>query len=198
MSPPRLSILICAVPARLSTTLPKLFAKLEEQTKTNEVEVLCLLDDRKRTTGEKRNSLLKIAQGEYVSFVDDDDRVAPNYVEAILRAIKKTPAPDVVVFNVWVSGYRRSLGLPDRTCRYDISFSDQNLAHEYQRKPNHLMVWRAELARSVPFQARNRGEDFAWAKDIARRHPKLRQNRIEEILYYYDYNPRLSGGARVA
>lgn len=191
---PRLSVLVCAVPSRLKTKLPVVFGELERQASGKSVEILCLLDNRSRTTGEKRNALLKIARGEYVTFVDDDDRVAENYVQEILGAIKTVPPPQVIVFNVWVSGYKASHGLPDRICKYDIAFEDENLPNLYKRKPNHLMVWQSAIARSVAFPLITRGEDKIWARRLLERYKKLRQLRIEKTLYYYDFDPRLSVG----
>lgn len=191
---PRLSVLVCGVPSRLKTKLANVFGELEKQASGRAVEVICLLDNRSRTTGEKRNALLKVARGEYVTFVDDDDRVAQNYVEEILKATKTTPSPQVIVFDVSVSGYKASHGFPDRICKYDVAFEDQDLPNLYKRKPNHLMVWQAVIARSVMFPDITRGEGDLWARRLLIRYKKLRQHRIAKTLYYYEYDPKLSGG----
>ncbi|SCM92825.1 Uncharacterized protein BWINRASL_01028 [Bacillus mycoides] len=46
---------------------------LYEQAQNKPVEILVLLENKKRTTGEKRNILVEQAKGEYVAFVDDDE-----------------------------------------------------------------------------------------------------------------------------
>lgn len=162
---------------------------LEAQTRRKNVEILCLLDNKIRTVGSKRNALVKIAQGDYLTFVDDDDRVSPNYVRSILQALEQKQA-DLVVFDVSVRGYAESHGLSDRICKYDIAFQNTNLPNEYRRQPNHIMVWRSAIAKSVAFPDVSRGEDTAWAKSILHRYKSLNQVKIAEVLYHYDFNPR--------
>lgn len=182
---------MCGLPSRLETKLlPRALLALDAQAAGREVEVLCLLDNRKRSIGSKRNALLDLAQGEYIAYVDDDDRVAPDYVEAILGAL--VDRPDVVVFDVWVTGYKQSHRLDDRICRYDIGFQNENLATEYRRRPNHLMVWRTELARASRFVDTSHGEDTAWADALLSQHSALRQARIEKTLYFYEFDPEHS------
>ena len=42
-------------------------------------------DNKKRTIGKKRDEMLKLAQGKYVTFVDDDDRISDDYVDEIMN-----------------------------------------------------------------------------------------------------------------
>jgi glycosyltransferase involved in cell wall biosynthesis len=49
------------------------------------VEHLILMDNKRRTVGEKRDALLRAAKGNYVAFVDDDDFISPDYVSLILE-----------------------------------------------------------------------------------------------------------------
>lgn len=189
---PLLSVLVCGVPSRLTQKFPSLMRNLDSQASGKSVEILALVDNRSMTTGEKRNLLVKIARGSYLTFVDDDDRVTPNYIDAILNACRQTPSPQVIVYDVWVSGYMKSHGLPDRRCSYDIDFQNENLADLYKRRPNHLMVWRAEIAKSVQFPHITRGEDTMWADRIFSRYKTLRQYRIPLTLYYYDFDANRS------
>lgn len=61
---------------------------------------MALVDNRKRTTGAKRNDLIDLAKGEYVTFIDDDDWAGANYVQSILGAIDQYPGTDCIVFDV--------------------------------------------------------------------------------------------------
>jgi hypothetical protein len=90
------SILISGIPERFHLVHKLLFSLLEQQAvaRMPDVELLYLLDNRRRTVGAKRNSLLGMARGEYASFIDDDDEVANDYVQKIYREIcttRKTP-----------------------------------------------------------------------------------------------------------
>ena len=88
----KLSILVPTLDSR-SLYLSMMLSSLEGQL-TPEVEVLTEIDRGEKTIGEKRNILLERATGDYISFVDDDDIVAYDYVDSILRAIETSP--DVV------------------------------------------------------------------------------------------------------
>ena len=183
----KLSILMASVSSRLATKMPRVFLDLERQAKGKDVEVLVLLDDRKRSIGHKRNALVSIAQGAFVAFVDDDDRVATDYVDRLLEKIALQP--DVIVFDVWVSGYYDRFGLSDRLCSYDLDHEHQTLTDRYHRKPNHLMAWRTALVKQEPFSDLSSGEDTEWAHRICRRFEKrLRQERIHKVLYSYDFD----------
>ena len=41
--------------------------------------------------GQKRQALLEKAKGDYVCFLDDDESIAPNYVEELLRLCYENP-----------------------------------------------------------------------------------------------------------
>ena len=92
----KLSILTPTIPGR-EKQLKALNEKLAKQIGDLPVEHLILSDNRKRSIGEKRQSLVDIANGEYIAFCDDDDDVSDNYVAEILKAIE-TKA-DVITFN---------------------------------------------------------------------------------------------------
>lgn len=86
------SILMAAIPSRYHSAQPLLFSLLETQAvaRMPDIELLFFMDNRRRCVGTKRNDLLRMARGEYVSFVDDDDQVAPDYVQKLHGAIVKS------------------------------------------------------------------------------------------------------------
>lgn len=83
------SILIAAVPERYHTVQPLLYSLLETQAvgRMSDIELLYLLDNKRRTVGAKRNALLDVARGEWISFIDDDDMVSDAYVRRVHDAI---------------------------------------------------------------------------------------------------------------
>jgi glycosyltransferase involved in cell wall biosynthesis/tetratricopeptide (TPR) repeat protein len=178
---PRLTICVLTVPSRLDHCFARLTAKLCQQAQDKPVEILALLDNKRRTIGEKRNLLLQHARGQYVCFVDDDDELAEDYTEALLAAIASVPPPDCIVFDAWVT----IDGQAGKRCRYGIELEDRDLPDEYQRLPNHLCCFRRQLAQAVRFDAVSWHEDFRWAAAIR---PRIeRQFRIPRVLYYYRY-----------
>lgn len=177
-----LSVLIASINGR-EEKLAKLLKTLEPQVENRQdVEVLVLPDMRSMSIGEKRNRLVSLASGEYISFVDDDDTVTSDYVAAIVSVLVHEK-PDVLCFLVRVQGHGR-----EKLCRYHPSFTHENLPHEYRRKPNHIMVWRRELVCLVPFPSIRFGEDTLWAEKIFKLAKKV--SVINRSLYSYQYDPR--------
>lgn len=175
-----LSILIPSLPER-SGTLAVLQEELKRQTVGRPVEVLVLTDNKKRTVGDKRNALIALAKGEYVVFVDDDDRVADHYVESLLSTIETSDEPDCVVFDTMVY----SGGKPFRLCKYGVEYEHGISEQCYYRKPIHLMCYKRDLALRHSFENISYGEDDEWASRASRDINK--QVRINKVLYHYDW-----------
>lgn len=172
-----LSILVCSLLERQNAFLDILLAQLNPQLKDN-VEVLVISDNAKRTIGEKRNDLLKLAKGKYIVYVDDDDRVTPDFVDQILSQVH-TDA-DTIVYNVEITfdGQRPKL------VKYGKDFGHYEAADAYYRRPNPRMVHKRSNCTEL-FKEINFGEDDEWA---ARMLPLIKtEARIDKILYFYDY-----------
>jgi len=175
----KLSILICTVPSRVDTYLPKMVKSLMKQ-KVKGVEILWFGDSKDRSVGQKRNDLLSLAQGEYVTFVDDDDRVTDDYVLQILNGI--STGADVVNFKVSCSVNSGEY----RDVFYDARFlHNENFSDHYNREPNHIMCVKRVLALQAGFPLKNMGEDDIYAKRLK---PLIKnQAFIDKVLYYYDF-----------
>lgn len=180
------SILVCTVPSRLTNHLPRLLLDLTRQADGFPVEILAFFDNKHRSVGAKRNGLLRLAQGRYVSFVDDDDRIAPTYVTDIIEAIHDRPDADVIVFD---SEVRLNGGTPKR-CVYGLEYAYTDLPDLWTGRPAHTMVWRRDLVADIAFPESNYGEDFAWVRLAASR-AKV-QARIPKLLYFYDFHEATS------
>lgn len=145
---------------------------------TGTVQICVLCDNKVMSVGEKRNKLIELCDGEYFSFIDDDDVVSGEYVEQIRRKLIKNP--DVVTF--WAFRYHNNRR--DRRVNYDVKFGqDLNQPQEYQRLPNHLCVWKKSL--SVKFKEISYGEDADWATRMKGSH---KQEKVDKILYEYFFN----------
>jgi glycosyltransferase involved in cell wall biosynthesis len=144
------------------------------------VEVLILSDNANRPVGTKRNDLLKLAKGKYVSFVDDDDRISNDYVDSILKEIYEWES-DVIVFDAEITfdGYNPKL------VKYGREYDYCEKPEAYYRHPNHLMVHKKENITEY-FKDIKTGEDDEWALRMLPR--IVTQSRINKILYYYDFN----------
>lgn len=178
----KLSILLCSTQNRYNTFLPKILKNLFKQSESLAgVEILTLIDNKQRMLGTKRNDLLNIAKGDYVVFVDDDDRVATDYISQLLSAAELNS--DIITFQVSVS----LNGSKPKICHYSKDYdSDYNTSIEYHRLPNHIMCVRRELALQVKYKDILRGEDADYSKRLK---PILKsQTTINKVLYHYDFN----------
>lgn len=178
-----LSVLIPSLPERFDV-LQNIVNELNKQTLGKNVEIVVFMDNKHRTIGEKRNGLLTISKGTYVSFVDDDDRISDDYIDQILNAINNNPNVDCIVFNAMVSGYT----VNEKICKFGVEYSHINMNDAYYRKPNHLSVYKREIAIRHKFCDISYGEDNIWASKASQ--DIRNQVRIDKILYYYDYVPK--------
>ena len=162
----------------------KLLDVLEPQI-TDEVEVLleddgCYetrLDEYKRIkvthyenegVAVRRNTAIRKAKGEYIAFIDSDDMIADNYVDALLYAIIYHNT-DVINFN-W----------------QDIVTGD------IIRRPDNYAVWKAIYKKSkIPMFIEGRpygNEDVNFQADIevGIKNGTLTITYLDTLLYYYN------------
>ena len=182
---PRLSILVPSTHTRYASFAPKIQKSLYDQfdrlDNPSDVEILFLADTKSRVLGDKRNQMVSLAAGDYVVFVDDDDRIADDYISSLLSAISESP--DVVTFNAEVT---LNGGRPKK-CVYSLRFDkDENTSTEYRRLPNHLCAVRRSLALRTPFPSKTKGEDSEYARDLKRLLDT--EVHLDRTMYYYDYN----------
>lgn len=179
-----LSILICSVFERSNTFLPSIWMQLRPQvTGLNNVEEICFMDDQKISIGEKRNKLIEAARGKYVVFVDDDDQITFDYIESLLKAIKQNP--DVICFQIqyYHNNYACKKVIYSNTITNE--YADENY---YYRRPNHLMCFKKDIAKSRKYKNISRGEDAEWSAGIL--HKLKHQIIIPKVLYHYYFNTK--------
>lgn len=153
------------------------------------VQVVTLSDNRQLSIGAKRNRLVAMATGEYVCFIDDDDRIAPNYVGLILNALQT--APDVVGIVGEISEPSPARGGFIRRRFYHTieNRSYKRSERGYERPPNHLNPIRRDIAIRYKFEDMSMGEDTDYAMRICRDQVLQREVMIPYIIYYYDFRP---------
>ncbi|QTF81908.1 glycosyltransferase [Gordonia phage Guey18] len=184
-----LSILVCSTHTRWNNFAQKIQEQLWGQYNSllpedqERVEILILTDNKKMMLGEKRNVMVDMAQGKYVVFVDDDDRIAEDYISELLCATESDC--DVITFMAMVS----LNGGAYKPCHYskDVEM-DYNERDAYYRIPNHICCVKRELAQQVSFPNKLYGEDSAYSKLLL---PLLNtEHRLDRYLYFYDYNSK--------
>ena len=187
-----LSILVCSTHTRWSgfgqEIQRQLWGQYEQlpENYQSRVEIIMLTDNKTMMLGHKRNVLVGMAQGRYVQFVDDDDRVEPDMIRTILDATYR--GADTITFLAQVS----LNGETPKPCRYSLRYLvDKNTAAGYERVPNHICAIKRDLATRVSFPHLPYGEDSGYAKLLR---PFLRtETHIDRVLYHYDYSSETTG-----
>lgn len=167
----------------MSGFLQQIIGQIDSQI-TDDIEVLTLIDNKTMSIWEKRNWLLSMAKWEYITFVDDDDKISTDYIYELLKWIESRK--DVICFNANISINWEPYKLVD----YDINNPHTLKDGVYLRLPNHLMCWRTELAKQIKY------EDISFWEDTKRANNMIwlvhNQHKIRKVLYYYDYNEQTS------
>lgn len=183
----RLSILIPGITERRETTAKRLLRDLETQVEAKPVEVIYLCDNKKMTCGRKRDILLQIAQGEYLSYIDDDDTVAPTYVSRLLAAIDESGQADVICFRQECTHVETGYV---EMCEYSLKFAYSKGQGWWKGKPAHTMCWKTETALKGSWPDAQFGEDMAWVEQVCA--AARTEHRIDDILYFYRFDHRLT------
>ncbi len=195
---PLLSILTPSLPERIDTHLKPLCAKLRAQIERDslpgQVEHLVFLDNRARNVGQKRTTMLAMARGRYLAFVDDDDDVSSDYVKSLVAAISSFPllathssllattsgatAPDVITFlqRAIIEGREGicewRLGHPNEAWaplpEFETSGSDSAERGKAGREQNSGQTPGGEHAATVSFR-RPPWHCCAWRTELAQR-----------------------------
>lgn len=138
-----------------------------------------------------RQRMVETAETEYVSFVDDDDLVSPDYVAEIMAALDQRP--DYVGFQVQCY----SDGAPIGVAYHSLEFRRwRNFPGRFERDISHLNPIRRALALRANFATTRTGgaEDRAWADQLRRARVLREQVVVPQILYHYLYSTSQAAG----
>lgn len=191
-----LTVMILSIPSRIENAI-SLMKKLEGQLgNRRSVEILVFTDNRSQSISEKRNVLLKAARGRFVCFLDDDDGVANNYIDLLLKAIKENPSVDCISFDQFCSldGEPMNVSFGIGNPHGQLWRNEEGLLGDIKRPPYHMCLFRREIAQSEEFRpmfaanGQSYGEDFDW---LIRLYPKIQtEHHINEPLHMYVYNSK--------
>lgn len=184
----QLSILIPTLPQRIdfyNNLIKFLYGQLNTYNLNSEVQILSILDTQEMNVGKKRNALLNLSCGKYVQFVDDDDRLAHDFIKKMYDATLS--GADVVTFRgeYHEGGVFHSDFIISTLCKIDV-----NTGGVMYRRPNHLCPVKREIALQCTFPDKNFGEDSDYANQI-NNHIKTEQH-INEKMYFYMFNVNTS------
>lgn len=190
-SQPKLSILIPTLPRR-SHLLARLLAQIEDQIKRiglhdpapNQVEIITD-ENEDITIGIKRNEMLQDATGEFVVFIDDDDRISDSYLLNIWLGIT---TPGITHCSLIGEIHFIDLGGHKKPFIHSTDYKEYSEdSHAYYRYPNHLNCIRADIAKQFQFPDWKASEDTNWATQLNKSRLLTNEYKINECIYYYDF-----------
>lgn len=192
----KFSVLILSIPERFRL-LEALMNRLQEQVDASgqgeSVEILVLMDNRSKGISEKRNDLLRMARGQYIAFLDDDDQVSEEYLGRILSAIDQHLGVDCISFDQWCSidGQPMNVQFGIGNPHEQLWRNADGTLGDLKRPPYHMCVWRAGIAKSEMFHPvydvnGQSSEDIDW---LMRLYPKVQtEHHIDAALHGYIYS----------
>ena len=150
------------------------------------IEILCLVDNKKRSIGEKRDALVQLAKGDYLTILDDDDDFFEGYANEILEGIGW--GVDVVCFKQEATLDGKSFYV-DFSLKYEnetAQLDDNENYLDIKRLPFHCCVWKTKIAQSERFSSVGYGEDWDWCERLI---PKCKNEyKINKVLHHYIFN----------
>lgn len=173
-------ILVLSVHSRFRQ-LDRLVSELLIQTESYpDVDVVILTDGISHEVGRKRTALLNLSQAEYVSFIDDDDLVAEDYVSSIYPLLDGKN--DYVGFKV---AYYQNGKLEPKPMVHDAKFEDWGEDEDgWYRHITHLNPIKREIAVQFPFEGMAR-EDYHWSMAIKASGLVKEYAFVDKPLYHY-------------
>lgn len=180
-----LSILIATVKGR-EKSFDKLIKTLESQT-CSDVEVLSLKDNKELSIGNKRQTLIEMASGDYVCFIDDDDSVAPDYIERILGALEQKP--DCVGFKILCTTNGTNPRTACGSLRYKVWANNKD-GYDYVRSPYHKNPILRSAVLQIGFKDMRFGEDHDFSKRMSESGLLQHEVFINDYMYYYQYSTK--------
>jgi glycosyltransferase involved in cell wall biosynthesis len=196
-----LSILIPTIPDRVEQ-FTKLFNEVHRQVAymatvhptLGEIEIF--VDSRDKflaggpSIGKKREQLVKNATGKYLCFLDDDESIAPNYVEVLVRLCQEDK--DVCTFRN-ISKFDNYWMVVDMSLHFP---NEQAIAEKTcLRKPWHICPVKSEYAKLYDFPDTSYGEDWAWFEKVLT-HCET-EAKTNHVIHQYNFSSKTSEADKI-
>lgn len=177
-----ISVLIPSLTNRIRIVAP-LITELMQQSAGTDTEIIINTDNKKISTGEKRNHLLRQAKGDYVIFVDDDDWVYPCYIEELIKA-SKSGADCFGISGIMTTNGQHEIGW-QISKDFENKTIKKNGADFYIRKTNHITAVKRHIALQVMFPDKSNAEDKFYSDAITQL--VKTEYTITPLMYHYRY-----------
>lgn len=197
-----LSILIPSIPDRrnkLTVLLGELYRQVLALNNTHPIlgSVEILVDDSPRfldgglSIGAKRDLLKQRSIGKYLCFLDDDDKVTPNYIETLVRLCND--GNDIVTFRCLVKN-DHYWSLIDMRLSTKVN-EEVNPTSVINRTPWHVCPVLSVHAKNEAFNEMNHNEDWDWMQRVLTR--VQTESHTDIILTQYNHSESGSEADRI-
>lgn len=160
-------------------------------------EVEIIWDDSKRfldgglSIGKKRESLVRRANGKYLTFLDSDEDIAPNYVETLVRLCQHDR--DVCTFrNLTKTDHYWTI--VDMSLNYTHN-DEANANYITRRMPWHICPVKTEFAKLYDFEDINYGEDWKWFEKVLKH--CANEAHTDAVIHCYNHSSKHSEADRI-
>lgn len=148
---------------------------------TNECELLIDISSGEESIGMKRHRMRHCANGRFLTFIDDDDMIAGDYVIQIISAIKNNPNIDCIGFAGTIETpngkiYKQRYTIQNRNCMGRKGDVFENFV-------GHITPIRKEIVLSARFGDMRTQEDALFCSEIMDKCQK--EFYIDKIMYRY-------------
>lgn len=187
---PKLSILIASIPSRFGMATA-LYNRLQEAAQDLPVEILMFTDNKQRSIGKKREALLKMANGTYVMWLDDDEDFFEGYISETVAATETNP--DVITFKqmATINGKKFIVDFDLTNTENEAAAKDADDNYkDIKRRPFHVCAWRAEIAKTEDFADVGYGEDWHWCQRVLAK--VQTQVKIDKVLHHYIFDDKVT------
>ena len=190
--PKLLTIGICHLHER-KEALESLLKHIQENTPQeymDKIEIMVNADDGEKSVGEKRNEILYSANGRFISFVDDDDKINEQYVIWIVNAIEHKRQLDSIGF----TGQYYIEGVPNMKFKHaNVYGGNYRGSDGVQYRPcNHLNPVRTSIAQQIGFPDKNHGEDSDYSDRLLKSNLIKTEIIIKPVMYHYFFSEEQS------
>lgn len=131
-----------------------------------------------------RNAGLKVARGEYVSFVDSDDWIASTYLERLLECLQKT---DSDICECEIMRTAEAVNAPENNFKMKSYETQESLRLLIQDCTFHQYVWnklyKRECLNGIFFEVGKTNEDEFWTYQVFGNAKRI--TKISDVLYFY-------------
>ena len=138
---------------------------------------IVLISRKNRGLAASRNEGLKIAQGEYVAFLDSDDTLRPSHLKTHVAAMRRNPELDFVLGTLRITGPKSAQYVPD------LTRPGRRIHLSKCQSAGSLFVKRSVLLASGGFPPKEFGEDTALITTLK---SNFRWKQLKSATYIYN------------